>query len=199
MGAVELSAAKAALPGYGGTTDDAQLAVELAAAEAQVAALCGWPVDDDGAQSFETATYTLYPTPSRTTPRLLPLPFATASVTSVHVTDSDTYDSGSLVDATDYTATDDGLWSIGAGWTRTTRGNRVICTAGWAAGEAPAAVQAAVIAQLVHRWRVLRSGQGIAQASQQGSSLSRDLAAIPLTVQHMAQLSPAYRWSVAVG
>ncbi|MDX5317922.1 MAG: hypothetical protein LPK38_00970, partial [Actinomycetes bacterium] len=192
---------KAALSGYGGTTDDAQLAVELGIAEAQVAAFCGWPVADDGTRSFLSGTYTVYPERSAARPRLLPLFYAPSAVTTVHATESDDYDSTTLVASTDYTVTRDGLWRVdGSTWARAYRGNKVVGTFGWASDSAPDTVEAAVIAQAVHRWRILRKGQGIAQATQQGSSLSRDaLTALPDVVQQMAIHSPAYHWGDAIG
>jgi len=200
VSAVTLATVKAALPGYGGSTDDTQLQTEIDRAEAQVAAFCGWPSSDAGGRGFASATYTLHPSPSLTVPRLLPLPFAAASVTGAYVTETDTYDATTLVDPADYTLTDDGLWATATAWTRTPRGCRVVCVAGWASGSSPDTVEAAVVAQTLHRWRILRSGQGIASATQQGTSVQRDaLVALPPLVQDMARLSPAYRWSVAIG
>lgn len=201
MGAVTVAELKAALSGYTGSGDDSQLATELAIAEAQVAALCGWPVADSGEQSFLSATFTLFPERSERQPRLLPLPFEPTSVTSVHVSQDDTYDGGSLIDPSDYTVTREGLWRIeGGSWTATGRGNRVVCVAGYALDSAPESVEAAVIAQAIHRWRILRRGQGIAQATQQGTSVSRDsLTAIPARVREMAQISPVWRWGSHIG
>lgn len=195
MGAVTVASLKTALPGYKGTADDAQLAIELAIAESQVASYCGWPMADDGTRSFLASTYTLYPARSAARPRLLPLFYAPSSVSSVHATESDDYDATTLVAATAYSVTPDGLWRInGSAWATAHRGNRVIATFGWASGEAPDGVEAAVIAQAIHRWRILRKGQGIAQATQQGTSVARDaLTALPAVVQEMAMASPAYR------
>lgn len=201
MGAVTTARLKEALTGYKGTADDTQLAAELGIAEAQVAALCGWPVADDGTQSFLSATYTLYPQRSEARKRLLVLPFEPSSVTSVHETQDDTYDATTLVDSDDYTITREGIWRTNGGtWTATERGVQVVCVAGWASDSAPASVEAAVLAQAIHRWRVLRRGQGMAQATQQGTSVSRDaLVAVPDLVRAMAQASPAWRWTVAIG
>lgn len=204
MGAVTVAKLKDALSGLKGTQDDTQLAVELAAAEAQVASFCGWLPADDGTTSFLSGTYTLYPERSASRPRLLPLFYTPSAVTTVHATESDDYDSTTLVDSGDYTVTsqpDRGLWRTdGSHWARAYRGNQVVCTIGWAEGSAPAAVEAAVIAQAVHRWRVLRKGQGIAQATQQGTSISRDsLTAIPEVVQQMARLCEAYTPEAEIG
>lgn len=187
MPTVTLSRVKEALSGYKGTADDAALTVELAVAESQVASFCGWPVADDGTRSFLSGTYTLYPDRSRARPRLLPLFFAPSAVASVHV-------SSALVDSGDYSITDRGLWRLeGGDWSSAYRGNKVVATIGWASDAAPESVQAAVVAQCVHRWRVLRHGQGYAQATQQGTSVSRDaLTGLPAVVQDMARLCPAY-------
>ena len=199
--AVELARAKAALAGLSGTASDAQLTVELAAAEAQVAALCGWPSDDDGVRGFGAGTFTLYPSTSRSEPRLLPLPLEPSTVTTVHSDTSYVYGSGSLVSSSDYTVTRDGLWRTdGGAWTLAPRALKVVCEAGWAAGEAPAEVEAAVVAQLVHRWRVLRPGQGVPSASGRDGSVQRDaLTAVPQLVQELAALSPVWRWRAHVG
>lgn len=200
MGAVSLAQGKAALAGYAGTADDTAIGEDLAAAESQCAKLCGWPVSDGGSpRSFESATYTVYGTMDLGEPRRLLLPVPPSAVTSVHVTTAETYDSSSLLASTQYAIDNSagfGLYALnGQSWTTAPRGNKVVCTAGWAEGSAPDDVRAAVLAMLKHRWSILRVAQGRPQVSQQGSSTARDaLVAVPALVRQMLQASEAWTW-----
>lgn len=199
MGAVSLAEAKTALVGYAGTADDTAIAAELAVAEAQVAELCGWPPSDAGARSFESGTWTVFGVRDPVDPRRLLLPVPPVSVTTVHVSDSGAYDSSSLVASTYYAVanTDAGAHSLyalnGQRWSAAPRGNQVVMTAGWTEGAAPDALRAAVLSMLVHRWRHLRTAQGVASASIRGNTTSRDsLTAIPAVVDQQVRLSPAW-------
>ena len=197
MGAVSLTQAKDALPGYSGTTDDAKLTRALTASEAQVAKFCGWPHADTGVRSFLSATFTLYGRRDPADHRRLLLPVRPSAITSVHVDSAETYGSGSLLGATQYEIDNSagfGLYALnGQTWGTGTRTNKVVCTAGWAEGSAPDDVVEAVIAQLRHHWKILRVGQGRPQVTQQGNSQARDsLVAIPAIVAQMARMSEAF-------
>lgn len=200
MGAVSLAEAKAALSGYAGSSDDSAITAELAVAEAQVAELCGWPPSDGGARSFETGTWTVFGTRDPVDHRRLLLPVPPTTVTTVHVSDSGDYDSSSLVSSSYYTiANDDGggahsLYALdGQRWSLARRGNQVVMTAGWAEGSAPDTLRAAVLSQLIHRWKHLRTAQGVATATVRGNTIARDsLVAVPDLVAQAARLSPAW-------
>lgn len=193
MGAVSLAQATGALSGYAGTADNTQIGRELAIAEAQIADMCGWPANDAGGRSFETATYTVLATVDPLDPRRLLLPLPPASVTSATV-------SGTLIDASKYAIDGHSLYGIEAApWTRTPRGNVVVLVAGWDEGEAPDTLVAAVQAQFLHRWRALRTGQGVTSASMAGKSISREASVqIHPAARQAAYLSPAWSWSTAI-
>jgi hypothetical protein len=205
---------KTLLPGYGGTADDTALAVEIGRAEAELSAVAGWPRADDGSQSFTTATYTVFvDAPEAGSSRMLPLPLPVVqSVTSAHASLVDTYDASSLVDSSDYTITPDGLWLLASAvgvWVKARRGNRVVLVAGWDQGDAPANLEAAVIAQAKYRWSILRTSQDVPQATIGGASVSKgpantkSTAVGPMSISPVAlsllQSSPAYRWEASIG
>lgn len=200
MGAVELASLKAEIPGLSGTASDAALTATLAIAEAQVAALCGWPAADDGVQSFASSSYTLYLQGSHRDRRRLALPLHVTAVSSVREDAAEEYPASSEVDSGDYELRPDALIRTEGRWLTARRGVRVACTAGWAAGEEPVTLRAAVVAMARHRWTILRTSQGVPQSSSRQGSQSPDaLSGIPRLVRELAAASPAWRARSMVG
>lgn len=188
-------------PELTGTSEDAKLTVEIAAADAVCAAYCLFPPATAGASpTLEAAAYTVYRDgPSAADPRRLDVRLHPVnSVTSIYVDDGNdwSYDAGELVDSGEYVL--DGLaghiWlkpTATTAWSSGKRRIKLTVNAGYNVGTTDALTQA--IALLVKAWRTgaRKAGPTASGGSASGGASSQQASpaqALPDVV--LALLSP---------
>lgn len=167
----------AGLPQISSTGEDTLLGTLIGQAEESIARWLLLPRADSGGYRLDTSTYTLFvdgPHPFRADELVLPVrPLVT--ITSVHRTETRTYDASTLVSASDYEADLQRGVLVAAfgsvGWYSAYRAQKVICTAGLgASGSGPGSVIAAVALQVAHILTIRRTGPTIVNASAGGQS-----------------------------
>jgi len=184
----------------GAPSGDTHLLRLIDAVGAACAIWCGWPPATAGtAPSLERATYTLYVGDHHggviveSAELWLPVR-AVSSVTSIHVDDLQGYGSSYLLASTDYALdTERGRIrllpsGVTGGWSETPYTTRVICVAGFAAGEIPTSVVMAAVEAVAHMY---------AQGAQQVAAESPQVRDTVLPLRSRQLLAP-YRTSHGV-
>jgi hypothetical protein len=185
MPVIAASRVRALLPSLTGTAEDSAIEVLIEAADSQIAHYLRIPETDAGGRTLGSSTYTLtHPDIVLTSPRIVYLPLlGITAITSLHTSESQVFDSSSLVSSDDYRL-DARTGAIRLKPTATnlseTDGDvQVVAVAGWAT--LPDDLAQAVAMHARHLWS-LRRTQGATSTSEAGVSMSLRDETIPAAV-----------------